>query len=140
MASYQYVGCCSWYRCLARAAIGGSADMGCFIGLLAKICSHQSAYSGFGGLISLYRCVAKLISNLINGVFMKKIRLGSILSFIAITGLLINLALNIYAYFYIDPVSSSPLEEGWWSVWLPSYLVWMLFLTVASFLGVKLKD
>lgn len=71
---------------------------------------------------------------------MKKIRLDSILSFIAIIGLLINLALNLYAYFYIDPVSSSPLEEGWWSVWLPSFLVWMLFLTVASFLGVKRKD
>ncbi|HCN98913.1 MAG TPA: hypothetical protein DIT31_00925, partial [Methylophaga sp.] len=79
--------------------IGGSADMGWFIGLLATICSHQSAYSGFGGLISLYRFVAKLISNLIHGVFMKKIRLDSILSYIGIIGLMINLALNLYAYF-----------------------------------------
>lgn len=71
---------------------------------------------------------------------MKKIRLDSILSFTAITGLLINLALNLYAYFYIDQVSSSPLEEGWWSIWLPSYLVWLVFLTIASFLGVKRKD
>lgn len=71
---------------------------------------------------------------------MKKIRRNLILSYIGIIGLLINLGLNLYAYFYIDPVSSSPLEEGWWSVWLPSYLVWMLFLTVASFLGVKQKD
>ena len=71
---------------------------------------------------------------------MKKIRRNLILSYIGIIGLLINLGLNLYAYFYIDPVSSSPLEEGWWSVWLTSYLVWMLFLTVASFLGVKQKD
>jgi hypothetical protein len=140
MASYQYVGCCSWYRCLARAAIGGSADMGWFIGLLATICSHQSAYSGFGGLISLYRFVAKLISNLIHGVFMKKIRLDSILSYIGIIGLMINLALNLYAYFFIDPVSSSPLEEGWWSIWLPSFMVWIVFLMVASFIGANRKD
>jgi hypothetical protein len=71
---------------------------------------------------------------------MKKIRLDLILSYIGIIGLLINLALNLYAYFYIDPVSSSPLEEGWWTVWLPSYLVWLVFLTIASFLGVKQKD
>ncbi len=58
---------------------------------------------------------------------MKKIRLDSILSFIAIIGLLINLALHLYAYFYIDPILSSPLEEGWWTVWLPSYLVWLGF-------------
>lgn len=71
---------------------------------------------------------------------MKKIRLDLILSYIGIIGLLINLALNLYAYFYIDPLSSSPLEEGWWTVWLPSYLVWLVFLTIASFLGVKQKD
>ncbi|WP_296591684.1 hypothetical protein [Methylophaga sp.] len=71
---------------------------------------------------------------------MKKIRLDLILSYIGIIGLLINLALNLYAYFYIDPLSSSPLEEGWWTVWLPSYLVWLVFLTISSFLGVKQKD
>lgn len=74
------------------------------------------------------------------GDTMKKFRLDAILSIIAIIGLLINLALNLYAYFYIDPISSSPLQESWWTVWLPSYLVWMIFLTIASFLGVNRKD
>jgi hypothetical protein len=140
MACYQCVGCCGGYCCLAGAAIGGGADMGRFIGLLATLCSNKSASSGFDWLICLYRFVAQLISNLIHGVFMKKIRLDLILSYIGIIGLLINLALNLYAYFYIDPLSSSPLEEGWWTVWLPSYLVWLVFLTIASFLGVKQKD
>ncbi|HAO25088.1 MULTISPECIES: hypothetical protein [unclassified Methylophaga] len=71
---------------------------------------------------------------------MKKFRLDVILCVIGIIGLLINLALNLYAYIHVDPVSSTPLEEGWWSVWLPSYLVWMVFLTIASFLGVYQKD
>lgn len=71
---------------------------------------------------------------------MKKFRLDLILTFIAIVGLLINLALNLYAYFYIDPVSSSPLEEGWWSIWLPSYLVWFIFITIASFMKANRKD
>lgn len=74
------------------------------------------------------------------GGTMKKYRLDAVLSVTAIVRLSINIALNLYAYLHIDPVSSSPLEEGWWSIWLPSYLVWMLFLTVASFLGVKRKD
>ena len=74
------------------------------------------------------------------GGTMKKSRLDAVLSVTAIVGLSINIALNLYAYLHIDPISSSPLEEGWWSIWLPSYLVWMLFLTVASFLGVKRKD
>lgn len=71
---------------------------------------------------------------------MKKFRLDVILCVIGIIGLLINLALSLYAYIHVDPVSSTPLEEGWWSVWLPSYLVWMVFLTIASFLGVYQKD
>lgn len=74
------------------------------------------------------------------GDTMKKYRLDAILSFVAIIGLLINIALNLYAYLHIDPVSSSPLEEDWWSIWLPSYLVWMIFLTVASFISVYRKD
>lgn len=69
MARYQYVGCCGGYCCLAGAAIGGGADMGRIIGLLAKVCSNKSAYSVFGWLICLYRFVAKLISNLIHRVF-----------------------------------------------------------------------
>jgi len=77
---------------------------------------------------------------MVGGDTMKKFRLDTILSITAIIGLLINLALNLYAYLHIDPVSSSPLEEGWWSVWLPSYLVWMMFLTIASFIGVNRKD
>ena len=71
---------------------------------------------------------------------MKKIRLDSILSYIGIIGLMINLALNLYAYFFIDPVSSSPLEESWWSIWLPSFMVWIVFLMVASFIGANRKD
>jgi hypothetical protein len=140
MASDQYVGCCGGYCCLAGPVIGGSAAMGRFIGLLATVCSNKSAYSGLGWLICLCRFVAKLISNLIHGVFMKKIRLDSILSYIGIIGLMINLALNLYAYFFIDPVSSSPLEEGWWSIWLHSFMVWIVFLMVASFIGANRKD
>jgi hypothetical protein len=74
------------------------------------------------------------------GDTMIKYRLDTVLSFTASIGLSINIALNLYAYLHIDPVSSSPLEEGWWSVWLPSYLVWMSFLTIASFIGVNRKD
>lgn len=71
---------------------------------------------------------------------MKKYRLNVMLSVTAIIGLLINIALNLYAYLHIDPVTSSPLEEAWWSVWLPSYLVWLALLTVASFMGVQQND
>jgi len=71
---------------------------------------------------------------------MKKIRLYSILMVTGVIGLFINLVLNFYAYFYADKVTASPFEEAWWSIWLPSYLVWMSFITIASFIGVNRKD
>ena len=55
-------------------------------------------------------------------------------------GIVITLMLNLVGIFFLQRDAAPFFSEGWWSSWLPAYLVWLVCLIVGLGKRVSTKD
>jgi len=47
-----------------------------------------------------------------------------------ITGLAIVILLNLFGNLHMRQPAAVPFQTSWYSTWLPSYILWFVFLSV----------
>ena len=50
--------------------------------------------------------------------------------FIGSVGFTIVLLLNLFGGVYLEQAAAVPFQTSWYSTWLPSYIVWFVFLSI----------
>ena len=45
-------------------------------------------------------------------------------------GFAIVLLINLFVALFLQQPSAIPFQADWYSIWLPSYMVWFVFLTI----------
>ncbi len=49
---------------------------------------------------------------------------------IGLGGLFITLTINLASVLFLDHHATAFFSEDWWSVWFPSYLVWLVLTVI----------
>jgi hypothetical protein len=60
----------------------------------------------------------------------KSFWLGGSFTFMGLMGLAITIALNLVALLLLKKVEAEYFSDKWWSVWFPSYTVWLTFTVI----------
>jgi hypothetical protein len=60
----------------------------------------------------------------------KSFWLAGSFAFMGLVGLAITIALNLVALLLLKKAEAEYFSDKWWSVWFPSYIVWLTFTIV----------